>query len=233
MLLASLQAPADYVIGVRTRGERNSGTDANVFITVDGSTGSLTDIQLKDSLSHMDKFERASIDWFIFSLPQPLGDVKRVSLRSDNSGMFSAWSPESVVIFNRKHGTESVWTCDGSLNKQRPVAELRRAASDSTDAVPSNYLFSIRLGSSSVPAKAVVSLTLSGSSRTEKVALTESILNRDRFLKESADAFFVSTAASIGTLTSVLLEVDSSGKDFQVRASTQPHNIHISVPPNR
>ena len=216
MLSASLQSPADYIIGVRTRGERNSGTDANIFITVVGSTGGLYDVQLKDSMSHLDKFERGSIDWFLFSLPQPLGDISRVALRSDNSGLFSAWSPENVVIFNKKCGSDSVWICEGSLNKERPSAELRLLKPDSADTALNSFLFSIRLGSASVPTKAVVSLTLNGTARSEKFVLAESVLNRERFLQESTDAFIVSTAASIGTLISVTLEVASNGKDFQV-----------------
>lgn len=216
MLSASLQAPADYIIGVRTRGERNSGTDANIFITVVGSTGGLYDVQLKDSMSHLDKFERGSIDWFLFSLPQPLGDISRVALRSDNSGLFSAWSPENVVIFNKKCGSDSVWICEGSINKERPLAELRLLKPDSADPAPNNFLFSIRLGTASIPSKAVVSLTLTGTARSEKFVLAESVINRERFLQESTDAFIVSTAASIGTLISVTLEVASNGKDFQV-----------------
>jgi hypothetical protein len=226
MLIASPQPPADYVVGVRTRGERNSGTDANVFITVIGTTASLNDVQLKDSMSHMDKFERGSVDWFLFSLPKPLGDVTRVALRSDNSGMFASWSPERVVIFDRKCGSDSVWSCDGSLNKDRPLAELHLFKSDPPASAPSNFLFTIRLGAASVPAKAVASLTLNGTAGTEKVVLAESILNRERFLQEATDAFFVSTAVSIGTLVSVTLEIESSGKDFQVRACMLTHYCH-------
>jgi hypothetical protein len=227
MLSASLQPPADYIIGVRTRGERNSGTDANVFITVVGSTRSLNDVQLKDSMSHMDKFERGSVDWFLFSLPQTLGDVTRVALRSDNSGMFSSWSPESVVIFDKKCGHESIWSCDGSLNKDRPVAELQRVKPDSGSAAASNFLFSIRLGAASLPSNAVVSLTLNGTARSETIVLAESVLNRERFLRESTDAFFVSTKSGIGTLHSVTLEVATSSNGFQVCACMVACNRHL------
>ena len=231
MLSASLQAPADYVIGVRTRGERSSGTDANVFVTVIGSTGALNDVQLKDSMSHVDKFERGSVDWFFFSLPSPLGELTRVALRSDNSGLFSTWSPESVVIFNKKYGCDSLWTCDGSLNKERPSAELRLSKPESADAARADFLFTIRLGNAHVPAKSVVSLTLTGTARTEKIVLAESVLNRERFQKESTDAFFVTTSASIGTLISVTLEVENGGKDFQVSTCVCTRTGHIPTPP--
>jgi hypothetical protein len=184
----------------------------------------LNDVQLKDSMSHLDKFERGSVDWFLFSLPKALGDVTRVALRSDNSGMFSSWSPESVVIFNKKCGLDSVWICDGSLNKERPVADLRLLKPESAEPPPINFLFTIRLGNATVPAKSVVSLTLTGTARAEKVVLAESILNRDRFQKESTDAFFVSTSANIGTLISVTLEVENGGKDFQVSATRAQHH---------
>lgn len=183
-----------------------------------GSTGALNDVQLKDSLSHLDKFERGAVDWFLFSLPKALGDVTRVALRSDNSGMFASWSPDSVIIFNKKCGSDSFWSCDGAINKDRPIADLRLLKPGSADAPPTNFLFTIQLGNASVPAKSVVSLTLTGTARSEKVVLAESILNRDRFQKESTDAFLVSTSASIGTLVSVTLEVENGGKDFQVRA---------------
>ena len=227
MLAASQQAPADYVIGVRTRGDPRSGTDANVYITVTGSTGSLADVQLKESMSHMDKFERGAIDWFLFSLPRPLGEVTKVSLRSDNSGMFANWAPEMVVIFNQKCGPASVWMCEGSLKKERPVAELFPAKFDAADTVPGSYLFSIHLGAASVPAKAVVTLTLTGTARTEKVVLAESILNRDRLLRDSADAFLVRTSASIGALVSVTLDVTGGGKDLQVSTITRTFTCRL------
>jgi hypothetical protein len=141
--------------------------------------------------------------------------------------MFPAWAPESVVIFNKKCGPESVWSCDGSLSKQRPVAELQLVKPESGAEAPSNFLFCIRMGAASVSSKALVSLTLHGTARTEKVVLAESVLNRERFLKDSTDAFLVTTTAAIGTLSSVTLEVSNSGKDFQVSTCTFACNLRV------
>ena len=74
-----------YKVTVKTSDIRGCGTDANVFIQIFGENGSSDELKLKDSATHMDKFERGQEDIFSFNLLS-LGDLSKIRIWHDNKG---------------------------------------------------------------------------------------------------------------------------------------------------
>ena len=57
-----------YKINVHTADVRSAGTDANVFLKIYGDKGDSGELQLKNSETHRDKFERGQTDIFTFKM---------------------------------------------------------------------------------------------------------------------------------------------------------------------
>lgn len=64
----------DYEVHVKTSGDMNSGTDANVFISLIGDKTTLSELQLK-STTKKDLFERDSLDVFVLDKLVDIGKV--------------------------------------------------------------------------------------------------------------------------------------------------------------
>ncbi len=74
-----------YKVTVKTSDIRGCGTDANVCIQIFGENGSSDELKLKDSATHMDKFERNQEDIFTYTLLS-LGDLSKIRIWHDNKG---------------------------------------------------------------------------------------------------------------------------------------------------
>lgn len=71
---------------------RGAGTDANVFIEMHGSKGSMGETRLDNAHNN---FERNMKDAFTIKASD-LGDIHTIIIRHDNSGIGSAWHLQQV-----------------------------------------------------------------------------------------------------------------------------------------
>ena len=83
--------PRPYKVRVATTDERGAGTDASVFVTLHGSTGSSGRRRLE---TKADNFERGRTDEFVV-MAVDLGDVERVEIGHD--GVLQMLAPERLV----------------------------------------------------------------------------------------------------------------------------------------
>lgn len=101
-LLAGGVDPRDalvkYEVDVTTADQRGCGTDANVTLIIFGSQGDTGEKSLE---SGQDDFERGKTDHFVCESID-IGEIQRIRLTSDGSGMGSDWLCESVNITNPK-----------------------------------------------------------------------------------------------------------------------------------
>lgn len=114
---AASRAVSAYYITVRTGNLNDAGTDANIFITLRGSTTSAPAVQLDDS---SDNFERNSTERFGPFYFTETGPVGSIYLRKDSAG--SAWYPEYVRIENTTTGVVRVcpvyfWYGGGAMGR--------------------------------------------------------------------------------------------------------------------
>ncbi|REF00729.1 PLAT/LH2 domain-containing protein [Thermomonospora umbrina] len=85
---------ARYEIIVETGNIENSGTDADVSITLYGDAGSAGPVKLDDG---RDNFENGAIDHFVLDLPA-VGRLETIRIGHDNSGDKAGWFLNRVLI---------------------------------------------------------------------------------------------------------------------------------------
>lgn len=87
-----------YEITVVTSTERGAGTDANVWVEIEGDSGSTGEVLLH-SAGIKDPFERGQRDVFHVQWAE-LGQLCAVSVGHDCSGMGSSWLLDHIVVRN-------------------------------------------------------------------------------------------------------------------------------------
>ncbi len=83
-----------YVVTVVTGDVRGAGTQANVFLTLEGTNGSSGEKLLDND---KDNFTRGRTDTFLIHCSD-LGSLTKLSLRHDNTGPHPGWLLESVCV---------------------------------------------------------------------------------------------------------------------------------------
>ncbi|KAL3317120.1 Lipoxygenase y domain-containing protein 1 [Cichlidogyrus casuarinus] len=86
-----------YHIRVKTGDLDGSGTDANVYLTIQGDRGDTGERKLASSLTYMDKFERGHTDIFAWEAAD-LGTIYKTRIRHDNSGPSASWFLDSIEV---------------------------------------------------------------------------------------------------------------------------------------
>ena len=96
-----------YTVSITTMDRNDAGTDAVITITLDGTTGSLTNV-VNGAYEH--RFETA--DHNVVTLFGDIGTPVAVTLQHDGAGEKSGWLPDDVHV--RRHGDPEVrWTSFG------------------------------------------------------------------------------------------------------------------------
>ena len=95
----------DMVIG--TGVWRNSGTTANVHITIIGEIEELIQVLLRREGDSGEIFSRGSVNGFVLISSESIGRLKGITLEHDNSVENPSWFVETVTINDRP--TEEQW----------------------------------------------------------------------------------------------------------------------------
>ena len=95
----------DMVIG--TGVWKNSGTTANVTISLKGEMNDQSQVSLRSKGESCDLFSRGSIRGFVLIMNESLGPLKEITLEHDNDGENPSWFVETVTIRDRQ--TEEQW----------------------------------------------------------------------------------------------------------------------------
>ena len=96
-----------YDMVISTGVWKNSGSTANVTISIEGEMDELKLIPLRSKWETSEIFARGSIDGFVLVTNRSLGRLTQISLEHDNSGDNPSWFVETVVIKDRQ--TEERW----------------------------------------------------------------------------------------------------------------------------
>ncbi|XP_062867638.1 lipoxygenase homology domain-containing protein 1-like [Trichomycterus rosablanca] len=115
--------PVAYELIVITGDEKGAGTDANVFLTVFGTNGDSGRRQLKQKFRNL--FERGRTDRFSMELLD-MGELLRVCIEHDNSGLSPGWLLSRVEITNTANGVTTVFVCGKWLDKTRADGRIKR-----------------------------------------------------------------------------------------------------------
>eukprot|EP00051_Salpingoeca_urceolata_P019600 m.287983 g.287983 ORF g.287983 m.287983 type:complete len:4380 (-) comp19448_c1_seq3:277-13416(-) len=148
-----------YEVTVITSDETFAGTDANVFLQLFGSEGESAPTLLSNTSG--DSFE-AGARMTVPVFARSVGEVQRVKVSHDGSGMFSAWNLSRVEVVCKSSGDLVIFECDEPLTDSEPERELSAATTIPRDA---GVLYEVEFVTSDIDfagTDANVALTLTG-----------------------------------------------------------------------
>ncbi|XP_074669791.1 lipoxygenase homology domain-containing protein 1 [Strix aluco] len=108
--------PVKYETIVVTGFEKGAGTDASVFITIFGLNGDSGKRALKQKFRNL--FERGKTSRFYLEILD-MGELKKVRIEHDNSGLAPGWLVERVEITNSATGVTTIFPCGKWLDENR------------------------------------------------------------------------------------------------------------------
>uniref|UniRef100_A0A8C9S0Y2 Lipoxygenase homology PLAT domains 1 n=1 Tax=Scleropages formosus TaxID=113540 RepID=A0A8C9S0Y2_SCLFO len=115
--------PVKYEIIIITGDEKCAGTDANVFITIYGSNGDSGRRPLRQKFRNL--FERGRTDRFLLELLD-VGELLRVKVEHDNSGMNPSWLLDRVEVTNTANGVTTIFMCGKWLDTKKADGQIYR-----------------------------------------------------------------------------------------------------------
>jgi hypothetical protein len=119
-ILAGQLQGQDYVVTIHTGNEPGAGTDANIFLTLHGTTGNSGEIRLNPLISG-NAFEQNKTDTCNLLGVASIGDLTSITIRSDDAFPFSAWFLDFVEISGpgiaTRRFTLNDWIQAGSLTR--------------------------------------------------------------------------------------------------------------------
>uniref|UniRef100_A0A667Z1M9 Lipoxygenase homology PLAT domains 1 n=1 Tax=Myripristis murdjan TaxID=586833 RepID=A0A667Z1M9_9TELE len=115
--------PIKYEIIVITADVKGAGTDANVFLTIYGSSGDSGRRPLRQKFRNL--FEREQSDRFLMEMLD-MGELLKVRVEHDNSGLRPGWLLERVDITNTANGVTTVFLCGKWLDTKKADGKICR-----------------------------------------------------------------------------------------------------------
>lgn len=107
--------PVKYSVAVFTGDPLGAGTNAKVYVTLNGSLGTSGEFRLDEAGND---FRKGKMDSFRITQARELGELESIRIRHDSSGLFSAWYLDRIEV--RQLDTERMWTfpCGRWLDKK-------------------------------------------------------------------------------------------------------------------
>jgi hypothetical protein len=196
-----------YKIIVQTGSVKGAGTDANVYLTIEGTSGKVEHEHLENS---KENFERGRIDSFgVKSLD--LGDLQKVTVSHDGSGVGSAWFLDKIYIINEKTQQKWVFPCNRWLDKNTDDGKTERVLTPG-DAGITTYEIKVKTGDQkNAGTDANVHMYIVGpKGKTEKLPLKYSLTYTDKFERGHVDVFNME-ALDVGEIDKIIIGHDNSG----------------------
>jgi PLAT/LH2 domain len=99
-----------------------AGSDANVYLTLYGTGGSTDELVLDPGLA-----DRSGSEDGGFSLPLgELGEIQRLRVRYDDTGLGPAWFLDGITVLNEESGVEWTFPCRRWLARHMDDGEIER-----------------------------------------------------------------------------------------------------------
>lgn len=192
-----------YEVNVTTADKRGCGTDANVTLIIFGSQGDTGEKALE---SGKDDFERGQTDNFVCEAID-VGNIERIQLGHDNSGLGPAWLCDSVSILNPKTQQKWSFNLQNWFDKQHGLTKVFEAGAEPEQMT--KYRVVVHTANSrGAGTDANVYINLMGESGESSDKVLES--GQDDFERGQADEF-VLEVPDIGMLKSIKIGHDNSG----------------------
>lgn len=197
-----------YRVYISTGYSENSGTDAKVYLSLDGTLGFTPEYLLNNSENN---FKAGQVDEFTIRRSKDLGELTQVRIMHDNSGLNPSWYVKDIKI--ALDGSDKLWyfPCDQWLEKKEgggvsdlflPVAKARNEQM--------YYQIDVCTGEMGLSGTdANVYITLNGVfGSTDEHKLDSS---GNDFEKGRTDIFTITQARDVGEILSLRIRHDNFG----------------------
>uniref|UniRef100_A0A6B2KWS8 PLAT domain-containing protein n=1 Tax=Arcella intermedia TaxID=1963864 RepID=A0A6B2KWS8_9EUKA len=200
------RAIVTYRVSVITGLEKGAGTDANVFITIEGTEGRVDKAKLDND---KDNFERGRIDVFPLTTLD-LGEIKQITIGHDNKGLASAWYLDKVLIVNDDTNKRWMFVCKQWFDDKQGDKKFVRTYTPSSKGITA-YQVKVYTGTvRGAGTDANVLITLQGAkSKSAEIPLACGD-NTNLFEEGNCDTFAVESP-DLGDLVGLIIRHDNSG----------------------
>jgi hypothetical protein len=110
----------DYIVRIYTGNKFLAGTDANIFLSIQGTTGAIGEQRLNGLISG-NAFERNQTDVCVLSGLAPVGEIVSITVRSDDrfpaSDWFLGWIEISGPNLPTRRFELNDWIQQGNLTR--------------------------------------------------------------------------------------------------------------------
>jgi hypothetical protein len=192
-----------YEISVKTGDKRGCGTDANITLDITGSQGSTGDRPLE---SGQDDFERGQEDHFVIEAFD-IGNITKIKLTSDNSGLGPAWLCDSVKIVNPKTAQQWTFNIQQWIDKKTGLSREFEAGAE-PEQLSKYRVVTYTANTRGAGTDANVTINLMGEDNESGDLVLES--GQDDFERDQSDEFILEIP-DIGKLKSIRIGHDNSG----------------------
>ncbi|XP_016364977.1 lipoxygenase homology domain-containing protein 1-like [Sinocyclocheilus rhinocerous] len=213
-----------YTVSVKTSDVTAAGTDANLWMIIFGENGDTGTLTLKES-NNTNKFERKQTDTFRFSDILSLGELSKVRIWHDNSGLAAGWHLEYVDVHDDILEKKFRFQCDRWLAKNEGDGQImRELACANNDAVDFDEKTKYEILVTTADAddaetKENAWIVLEGKKGRSKEFMMENSTKKKRFLQGASDRFEFSSK-ELGDIASICLgHIPKDGKKVKAEAS--------------
>uniref|UniRef100_A0A8C4ECX3 Lipoxygenase homology PLAT domains 1a n=1 Tax=Dicentrarchus labrax TaxID=13489 RepID=A0A8C4ECX3_DICLA len=200
-----------YIIQVKTSDVAGAGTDANVWTVIFGENGDSGTLALKEC-NKSNKFERKQVDTFHFSDILSLGELSKVRVWHDNTGLAPGWHLEYIDVKDEIMDKTFRFPCDRWLAKNDDDGQImRELACANNDYLDLNektkYEICITTGDTDeAETKENAWIVLEGKKGRSKEFVMENSSKKKRFLRGNVDRFEFSSK-NLGDIAGICLVI--------------------------
>jgi lipoxygenase homology domain-containing protein 1 len=199
-----------YRVHVVTSSERGSGTDSNIFLTLIGADGKVSEEVGLEHSQNTNKFESGATDVFNLNFRSHVGDLVAIRLRSDDAGMGSDWNLSSVTVFDTILDIECIFNCEKTwFKKDSKIQEFKNPSKTKQ----TTYTVCIKTSDTeNAGTDSNVFLSIYGAKENiESTSMKQNEEKRNPFERGHTDTFVVKSKVSVGALQKVVVRADGSG----------------------
>ena len=196
-----------YRVYVSTGYSEDSGTDAKVFLSLEGTLGFTPEHLLNDSENN---FKAGQVDEFPIRRTKELGELTQVRIMHDNSGLNPSWYLKDIKV--ALDGSDKLWyfPCDQWLEKKADGISDLFLPVDKVRNEQMYYQIDIctgEMGLSGTDANVYITLNgVFGSTDEHKLDSSGNDFEKDR-----TDIFTITQARDVGELLSLRIRHDNFG----------------------
>lgn len=224
-----------YKTEVHTGDRRGAGTDANVFIILFGENGDSGEMQLSKSLTHRNKFERGQTDIFHYENLLSLGELRKIRIWHDNSGLGASWYLGSVDVTDELTEKTYHFVCQRWLSKDEDDRSTLRELPCVVSGLPEEsglIPYEITITTSDKKGSGTVhdmGLVIIGEKGRSKEFQTKNRVGNVRFLQRAQTDVFQFASQQLGKLLEVEVRLfNREGKVFgSAEAASRDNSWHL------